>query len=311
MHTFIRVAEVWRPSDDGTVLELDDGLFDAAPRFGAASRGMCFGRGEGLPGRVWDEGRPLLLPRLDGSYFRRAEAARAAGLECAAALPIYRGGALSSVVVLLCGAGAAGAIELWHNDPRVTGDLRLVDGHFGPAGAPLEDLSRDSYLPRGAGLPGLAWQRGAAVFIDGLEQSRHFLRAQGAAQAGLVRGLAMPCGGSDRQTWVLSLLSSARAPIARRVESWLPGDAAGTLQRGFGHDESAGALASGPATAADPAGLGVVGLAWSGGRAVIGRGAGRLGALQDDELRSAGLASVLALPLADDDGTGEVLALHF
>lgn len=313
MHTFIRVVEVWRPSADGTLLELADGLFESAPAFGAVSRGMCFGRGEGLPGHAWDEARPLLLRRLEGSYFRRVAAARAAGLDCAVALPIFHDETLSSVVVLLCGDGGsqAGAVELWHNDPRVTGDLTLDDGYFGAGSDALETLSRDGYLPRGAGLPGLAWQREAAVFIDGLGDSRRFLRAQSAASAGIVRGLALPCSSTTPQTWVLSLLSSARTPIARRVESWLPGDADGLLQRGFGHCEALGTLPTGPETALAPAALGIVGTAWDGASAQLGRGAGRLGERLDAELEAAGLRSTLAIPLTGDGAVGEVVALHF
>ena len=71
MQTFIRMAEVWLPSADGTLLEPGGGIYDAAPAFGAATRQMCFGRAEGLPGRAWDEGRPLLLSPLDGSTFKR------------------------------------------------------------------------------------------------------------------------------------------------------------------------------------------------------------------------------------------------
>ena len=313
MDTFIRVVEVWRPSADGTLLELADGLFESAPGFGAVSQGMCFGRGEGLPGHAWDEARPLLLRRLVGSYFRRVEAARAAGLDCAVALPIFHGAALSSVVVLLCGdvRGQAGAVELWHNNPRVTGDLTLDDGYFGAGSEGLEALSRDSFLPRGAGLPGLAWQREAAVFIDGLGESRHFLRAQSAASAGIVRGLALPCSSTTQQTWVLSLLSSAGTPIARRVESWLPGDAEGLLQRGFGHCEARGTLPTGPATALAPAALGVVGAAWVTASAQVGRGAGRLGGAMDADLQAAGLGSTLAIPLTSDGAVGEIVALHF
>jgi len=103
MEPFIRVAEVWTPSKEGSPLELSAGLFDAAPAFGAISRKMCFGRAEGLPGRAWDEGRPVLLQRFEGSFFQRTEAARAAGLSCAVALPIFVGGRLTSVVVLFCG----------------------------------------------------------------------------------------------------------------------------------------------------------------------------------------------------------------
>ncbi|MBX3604650.1 MAG: hypothetical protein KF788_05245 [Piscinibacter sp.] len=314
MHTFIRVVEVWRPSVDGTLLELADGLFESAPAFGAQSRGLCFGRGEGLPGRAWEEARPLLLRRLEGSYFRRVAAAQAAGLVCAAALPVFGPAGLSSVVVMLCGDSGShsGAIELWHNDPRVTGDLTLQDGYFGSSGEALESLSRDSYLPRGAGLPGMAWQREAAVFIDGLGESHQFLRAQTAASAGIVRGLALPCGTPSQQTWVLSLLSSSVTPIARRVESWLPGEAgASRLQRGFGHCEASGPLPTGPETAVEPAELGIVGAAWSGASAQVGRGAGRLGSALDAELGGAGLSTALAIPLAGDGVVGEVVVLHF
>jgi len=72
--TFIKAAEVWLPSNDGTLLEFGSGAFGAARRFAAISREMCFGRGEGLPGRAWDEGRPILLPRFEGSNFRRNSA---------------------------------------------------------------------------------------------------------------------------------------------------------------------------------------------------------------------------------------------
>ena len=242
MKTFVRVAEVWVPSPDGTLLELGGGLFDAAPQFGALSRTLCFGRAEGLPGLAWDEGRPVMLRRLEGPVFRRAQAARAAGLTCAVALPFFAGDALTSVVVLLCGDDQAdiGAIELWHNDPRLTGDLRLAEGYFGATAPDLEALTRDGSLPRGAGAPGLAWQREAAVLIDNVATSPQFLRSQTAAHAGIVRALALPCSVRVNETWVLSLLSSATRPIARRVESWLPSELRTHLQRAHGHCEVRG-----------------------------------------------------------------------
>ncbi len=305
--TFIRVAEVWVPSADGNLLELGSGLFDQAPAFGAISRSMCFGRAEGLPGHAWDEARPVLLRSFERSYFRRTAAARAAGLSCAVALPIFRQDQLTSVVVLLCGDSTehVGAIEPWRNDPRVTSDLTLADGYFGSTPAPLEDLTRDGSLPRGAGAPGLAWQREAAVFIDHVESSTQFLRAQVAASAGILRALALPCSLPGREAWVLSLLSSAGTPIARRVESWLPDEAQPShLQRAFGFCEVRGRLTVNGRSAAPASALGAIGTAWTTG---VAQAASATGVAGDADLHS-----VLAIPVVAESGAvSEVVALHF
>ena len=309
MEPFIRVAEVWTPSKEGSPLELSAGLFDAAPAFGAISRKMCFGRAEGLPGRAWDEGRPVLLQRFEGSFFQRTEAARAAGLSCAVALPIFVGGRLTSVVVLFCGDVQAhvGAIELWHNDPRISTDLTLADGYFGSTPPELEALTRDGSLSRGAGAPGLAWQRDASVFIDNIGESRHFLRTQVAASAGILRALAIPCSTQAGGTWVLSLLSSVGSPIARRVESWLPD---GThLQRAYGFCEVQGRM---PSNSAPPLAIdadGPIARAWLTGAAQAVTGAAALPA--GDDAPADGVQSVLAIPVVSDDAVSEIVALYF
>ena len=79
MNTFIRAAEVWLPSADRSLLEYGGGAYASVPYFGAVSRSLCFGRGEGLPGRAWEEGRPIVLQRFDGTYFLRVVAAHEAG----------------------------------------------------------------------------------------------------------------------------------------------------------------------------------------------------------------------------------------
>ena len=168
MNTFIRAAEVWLPSADRSLLEFGGGAYAAVPYFGAVSRSLCFGRGEGLPGRAWEEGHPIVLQRFDGTYFLRIVAAHEAGLTCAIAVPTFHGGELSAVLVLFCGdrSRQAGAIELWRNDPRVASDMTLVDGYYGAASDALQAVSRDTSLPRGTGLPGLAWQRTESVLND-------------------------------------------------------------------------------------------------------------------------------------------------
>ncbi len=224
MTTFIRVAELWVPDADGYLLEFGGGLYGNAPEFGALSRSMCFGRGEGLPGRVWEEGAPIVLKELQGGFFQRAAAAKAAGLTCAAAFPVFYGDLLKAVVVLFCGdvRQQSGAIEVWRNDPRVSTDLKLLDGVYGSNNAEFEEASRQTYLPRGTGLPGMAWQTQASVFMDGLSDSTRFVRAGEAAASGIRQGFAALCPVPTREIYVLAFLSAPTLPIARRIERWVP-----------------------------------------------------------------------------------------
>lgn len=226
--SFVKALEIWLPSEDGTVLAFGGGLFGPARSFAALSRQMCFGRGEGLPGQAWDEGRPVLLKQFAGTHFQRIAAAEAAGLMAGLAMPLFKDDELRAVMVLFFGKdAAAGAVEIWHNDPRVTGDLTLEDGLFGGAAqAALEPITRDTYLPRGAGLPGLAWQQEASVFMPDLAMDHHFLRGDDARQAGLNQGLAWPCPATDGRSHVLNFLATSACPTFGVLSAWeVPGSA--------------------------------------------------------------------------------------
>lgn len=239
--SFLRIAEIWLPSQDQTHLEFGGGLFGPAKVFASATPLLRFGPGEGLPGLAWQEGRPILLKDFDSPHFLRAAAAQQAGLGCAVALPIHVGSVFKAVVVLFGGSEEArlGAIELWHNNPRVTTDMTLVDGYYGMASDSFEVLSKDTFLPRGTGLPGLAWQRGSTVFMEDLGASPRFLRGATAAESGITRGLAMPCPTRTVENHVLTLLSVRGTPIAQRIESWAPDAERQHLQRGAGFGEGA------------------------------------------------------------------------
>ncbi len=315
MNTLIKAAEVWLPTPDRSLLEFGGGLFGAATGFGASSRAMCFGRGEGLPGRAWFDGRPIVLKELEGSYFRRAEAARTAGFSCAIALPVFLGETMTAVVVLFCGGTDAsenahdGAVELWRNNARVTSDMTLVDGYFGDnAAEAFEPLTRDTYLPRGSGLPGMAWQKGAAVLIDDLGQAGKFLRADSAAEAGINRGLAFPCSTPGNDIYVLALLSTTQTPIAKRIECWAPDDSRHGLTRVFGYCESAGPLR---ASEGGTVLAGAIGKAFASGVPVVNEVAssepGGVGA----SAQAASLQSLIALPVVADGAVSEVVALYF
>lgn len=302
MSKFIRVAELWVPDADGHLLEFGGGLYGDAPRFGALSRSMCFGRGEGLPGRVWEEGAPLILKDLQAGYFQRAAAARAAGLACAVAFPVFFGDELKAVVVLFCGpvGDQSGAIEVWRNDPRITTDMTLLDGVYGGSGSAFEAASRQTYLPRGSGLPGLAWQRQSSVFIDGLGESTKFLRADELGSSGLRHGFAVPCPVPANENYVLTFLSAPDTPIASRIESWVAGADVQSLKRACGVDERGLSLPveAVAATAVDPTILNAFACGVPGVRQPAGGEAGA----------TAGL-SLIAWPVASEGAVVEAVAL--
>src|SRR3954468_20426942 len=136
MRTFIRVVELWVPDRTRTRLEFGGGLGGAAfSDFIALSEHALFAYDEGLPGKAWACRHPIILTELSGTYFKRTDEAREAGLTCAVALPVFAGEFLLAVMVLFCGDDAehVGAIELWHNDPELSYEMGLVDGYYGSA----------------------------------------------------------------------------------------------------------------------------------------------------------------------------------
>ena len=67
-------------------------------------------------------------------------------------MPVFAGSILTGVVVFFCGDDEAhvGAIELWHNDPDKSFEMRLVDGYYGTAEM-FEFNSKYTRFPRGFG----------------------------------------------------------------------------------------------------------------------------------------------------------------
>jgi hypothetical protein len=313
MKTFIRVVEVWTPSADGTLLEFSAGLYGAARGFGAISRHMVFGRGEGLPGRAWESRRPIILKQLADSYFLRARAAAAEGLTSAIALPLFDRSRLTAVLVIFCGDDRShvGAIELWHNDPSRSPDLTLAEGYYGGTAEVFEFMSRHLSFRRGFGLPGLAWDSGLPVFMPDLGKGTRFLRADSALKVGINRGFALPCSTPGRDTWVLAFLSALATPIVRRLETWLPDADYRYLLRHDGFCEVQGVLE--PRGLADriERGQGALGRALANGVPAIAEQARDEPGLSGDGARQAGLDALVALPLWRGGRVVAVMAWFF
>ncbi|BDT70367.1 hypothetical protein os1_45600 [Comamonadaceae bacterium OS-1] len=314
--TFIQAVELWAPSADGYLLEFQSGIF-GAPAWGFANltRSMCFGRGEGLPGRAWEEGRPILLSQLQGSLFRRSAAATSLGWTSAVAVPFFAGGTIQSVLVFFCGKAPtqAGTLELWQAQPGLDASLTLVDGAFGPGAQALEAFTRGVTLAPGAGLPGAAHHSGTAQFIDDLGAAQDgFVRAELAAAQGLVRGLAMSCGQHHGVDYVLAFLASQTLPLAQRVECWALDETGSRLQRVFAFSELNGGYSSVTASMQVPTAVsgGAIAKAWLSGLPSINDHPISEPGPPSAAASGLGATGLLAVPFLRDGQVVEVLALY-
>lgn len=213
---FIKAAEIWLP--DGDVLKSGGGNYGALDAFAETSSQTVFAHGEGLPGKAWAEGRPVLLKHFDGSYFLRKEAAAEAGLTCAVAIPVFAESTLKAVVVVFCGDAdeRVGAIELW---ARAGDRLRLDAGYYGATQA-FEEASQTVTFAPGEGLPGGVWSADMPVLMRAIGSHHGFVRGQSASDAGLKTGLGIPVPSPVERTWIVTLLSGSQTPLARRFEIW-------------------------------------------------------------------------------------------
>lgn len=311
MNTFVRVIELWLPDASNSMLEFGGGLYPNAKRFGSASQAMCFGRGEGLPGRAWEEGRPIVLKDLDGSYFKRGRLAAADGLTCGIALPVFGAGGLNAVLLMFCGDDEqhAGAIELWRN-PAGSTDMTLDQGYYGTTAEIFEFQSKQTEFRKGTGLPGLTWESGLPVFLADLGKGTRFLRSDSAVKVGVNRGLAVPCSTAGNDTWVMAFLSALATPIARRFETWLPDAQGRHLRRLDGFCEQRGALGASADGDRVESGEGVIGRTLATGVPMLTDDAATEPGSVGAAARESNLGSVATLPVMRAGRTVAVVAWY-
>jgi hypothetical protein len=312
MQSFIRAVELWTPDDAGTSLEYAGGIYDDdLEEFREISELALFSRGDGLPGKAWEAGHPIILTNFADSYFRRADEARLFGLSCAVAIPVFAAGNIKSVVGFLCGSDtdqAAGAIELWHNNAELSHEMTLVDGYYGAA-KDFEFNSRHTTFLRGYGLPGRAWKANAPVLIKDIGEARQFLRAEDAAKSGLNFGLAIPYTNGEPETWVISFLSALRTPIARRCEIWQPGSD-GTLGFHSGYCSSGADLDAIFSGKTIHKGEGALGQALASLSPVIGSDVTRESSVAARAAAKAGLRQTVVLPVLSGSTLQAVIAWY-
>lgn len=215
---FILASEVWIPDPSGDVLLRADGVYGPMTSFEAIAEDHGFARGEGLPGRAWKEGRPILLTDLaDPAFLRRGPAADA-GLAAAVAIPVFSGPVLKGVLVLFCGRDEThvGALEIWRGE----GGRMVHDAGFYGAATAFRAVSESTSFEPGQGLPGGVWGANAPILMRDLGHSAGFVRAEAARAAGLATGLGLPVPVPSGKPYVFTLLSGKTTPAARRFELW-------------------------------------------------------------------------------------------
>jgi hypothetical protein len=312
MRTFIRIAEIWVPTTDRMQLEFGGGLYGPLDEFRATSQGIRFGFDEGLPGRAWAAGHPVLMTDFENSHFKRDAAAKAAGLTCGVALPVFAGDFLMAVVVLFCGGGDAhiGAIELWHSDLVASYDLKLADGYFGAADT-FEFNARHTKFPRGYGLPGRAWKANMPSIAKDLLDSKAFLRSQQAVEIGINRGLGIPYLHAPGHSWVVTFLSALDTPIARRLEIWVPNQARDALIFHSGDCDQNTQLAADYQNVGIGKQDGIIGRTWfTGVPTVLDRSADDPSPI-GGSAAAAGMDAMLAMPFIHAGESKAVIAWYF
>jgi hypothetical protein len=259
-----------------------------------------------LPGKAWATGHPVVLTRFEQSYFKRTVAAQKAGLTCGIALPIFSGDFLLAVVVFLCGDDEehAGAIEVWCNDPANGDTLHVMDGYYGTL-KHFENISRQVNMPKGEGLPGLAWATGMPVLMEDISKLTEFSRAADAQQAGITTGLGIPVVNSNDQTYVMTFLSAKATPIAKRIQIWIPEGKQLVCRQG--HSKNSNNLAEIFETITVNKGEGALGRVWLTGMPTIS------GNQEQSEYKPEldNLSSMLAIPVIEQGRLKAIVTFLF
>lgn len=220
---FVQVAEIWAPRADSANLHLLAGSYGPHVEFYEISRQRSFSPGEGLPGRIWQSGQAVVLNHFrGGSGFLRAEAAARSGLAAGVGFPVFRGGQVAAVVVLLCAGPetARGAFEVWEPSAEAEA-LRLQSGYYGAFDG-FRRVSSAVRFEAGVGLPGRAWKERFPEVLSDVSHSDSFVRAAAAVTYNLSTGLAFPVTARGEVQSVVVVLAARGTPLARAVEIWKP-----------------------------------------------------------------------------------------
>jgi hypothetical protein len=184
--------------------------------------------------------------------------------------------------------------------------MTLDDGYYGTTADAFEFMSRRTSFHKGIGLPGMAWEAGAPVFLPDLGKSGRFLRADSAIKVGINRGFAFPVANQGDDSYVLAFLSALATPLVRRLEVWSPAGSDGALYLSEGFCETQGLLQASTEASIAP-GQGVVGRAFATAVPMVTERA----VDEPGPVGMTGWTSVAALPVLHKGRVTAVVAWYF
>ena len=165
--------EVWR-LNRMQELSIQEDVYTNLDRFESLSRQIRFPRGAGLPGRVWDETRPLIVNDLaHAPGFARPAALGAEALEVGVGLPIMQGSLVLDSVILLISAKETPLAERFEVWMREDEDQDFTCMQIGPVPDEDDDSENCQTLIKEVAsrrLPiakqnGNRWELGLPVFV--------------------------------------------------------------------------------------------------------------------------------------------------
>ena len=153
----VGAIEVW--SNDPTLssaMEVQDGYYGNAEFFERNSKAIQFGKGQGLPGEVWERDRPIVVKEPYGShrFLRKAEALKI-GRTTAFGMPCHGDPSRDWVMTFLSALGTpiARRFEVWKAEAdgeHLTYEAGLceVEGDVAAAYGPLSLTREDGTIGR-------------------------------------------------------------------------------------------------------------------------------------------------------------------
>lgn len=202
------VMEVWTPDPGGALLGWHSGFYGQLEDIKAQSVTAKFEPGQGLPGKVWQDGVPMLFPSLwPTSDFVREEVAAVAGLKTGLGLPVWHDDKVVAVAALLSSDTMpfAKIFEIWLPDASGTA-LERGAGFYGRLGGFLSQEDQRAIFAKGSGLPGQVWESKTPRILSPLDEQSGFARYQAAQSAQLGVAIGIPVIAGNEVVAVVLLL---------------------------------------------------------------------------------------------------------